>query len=300
MDEFARRTFLRVIETGSITAAARDLDTDVSTVSRRIAALEARLGVQLLERGPKRSEPTAAGLRFYEGMRRLIDEQDALEAEVRGEAAVPRGLLRVACPTNLGELHLTGWTIAFQEQHPVLEVELLLDDRYVDLRAANVDVAIRIGALSDSSLTARRIGAMELGLYAAPRYLGQHAPIRQPSDLSGHDFVLFSFLQAGDQIALACDDGRTERIAMRSRLSINNVGAISHAVAYGAGVHAGPLWLFEPLRGQGVVERVLPDWQAPLYPVHAVHNYGRKPPAKVRFFIDNLAANLARLPGIVR
>ena len=107
-DDTDRRTFLRVIETGALTAASRELRTDVSTISRRIASLEVRLGVKLIERAPRRSIPTAAGLRYSEALRRLIDEQDALEADLRGEATVPRGLLRVACPTNLGERHLTG------------------------------------------------------------------------------------------------------------------------------------------------------------------------------------------------
>lgn len=299
MDDLARRTFLRVVETGSLSAAAKALETDVSTVSRRISGFEATLGVQLFDRKQRKTEPTGAGLKLYEGLRRLVDEQDALEAEVRGEADIPRGLLRVACPTNLGELHLTRWTVEFQAHHPELSIELLLDDRYVDLRGAGVDVAIRIGALSDSALTARRIGAMQLGLFASPRFLADKS-IETPEDLMGCPFVLFSFLQAGDQLSLTGENAAKARVSMSSRLSINNIGAISRAIELDVGIHAGPLWLFAPLEAKGSVRRVLPEWSPPLYPVHAVHNYGRRAPAKVRQFVDHLSVELSKLDGIVR
>ncbi|KPF70555.1 hypothetical protein IP84_02345 [beta proteobacterium AAP99] len=294
-----QRSFLRVIETGSLSAAAKALQTDVSTVSRRLAALEKRLGQKLVERGLRRSEPTEAGLRYFEGLRRLIDQQDALEAELRQEAETPRGLLRVAAPVSLGERHVAGWLHEFQSGYPRVAVELLLDDRFVDLRAAGVDVALRIGQLADSALTARRMGVMQLGLYASTDYLARRGRPEQPSDLDSHDFVLFSFLEAGDHLRLRHDDGRAAEVRMGSRFGVNSIDAILRVIAAGGGIHAGPLWRFEPAREAGEIERVLPGWQPPLYPLHALHGFGRRQPAKVSRWLDFLAVRVAELKGLV-
>ncbi len=292
------RTFLRIVETGSVTAAAKDLGTDVSTASRRLDSLERRLGVKLLIRGPRKTEPTRAALRFYEGLRRLIDERDALEADLREEAETPRGLLRIAAPTNLGERHLTLWAYEFQQAYSRVSVDLVLDDRTTDLRAGSIDVAIRIGQLPDSSLTARRLGAMRLALVCAPQYLASRGKPLKPNELDEHDFVLFSLLQTGDRMKLTNAAGEAASITMRARSGVNNVGAIEHLILAGAGLHAGPLWLFQKHIDSGDLVHVLPDWSPPLYPVHAVHDYGRRPPAKVTRFIDMAMKRMAGLPGI--
>ena len=198
------------------------------------------------------------GLRYYEALRRLIDEQDALEAEIKGTTLTPRGLLRIAAPTNLGERHLAGWALEFQRMQPEVTIEMLLDDRYVDVRAAGIDIALRIGKLADSALTARRLGAMELALVASAAYLKENHTPRSPVDLEAHQFVLFSFLQTGDRLTLTGPRGAKEEIAMRARFSVNNVGAIERVVLDGAGIHAGPLWLFGPAIAEGRLIRVLP------------------------------------------
>ena len=293
------RSFLRVIETGSATAAARDLGADVSTVSRRLGRLERRLGVKLIDRGSRASTPTEIGLRYYEALRRVVDELDSLEADVRGDAQKPRGLLRIAAPTNLGERHVARWANIFATQHPSVTIDLILADQAVDLRGAGVDVAIRIGSLPDSGLVARRLGAMELALFAAPAYLDRCGRPGTPGDLSGHDFVLFSLLQVGDTLPLDGPQGQHVDIRMRSRCAVDTVGAIAEVVMASGGIHAGPLWLFDDLCRRGAVDEVLPGWRPPLYPVHALHSYGRRPPAKVTAFIAHCVPLLRGLPGIV-
>ncbi|MBX9649914.1 MAG: hypothetical protein K2X57_22975, partial [Xanthobacteraceae bacterium] len=121
-----------------------------------------------------------------------------------------------------------------------------------------------------------------------------------PADLDRHTFVLFSFLQAGNELTFTHRSGATARVSMHTRFGINNVGAIERAVLAGAGLHAGPLWLFAPLAAAGRLVHVMPDWAAPLYPVHAIHNFGRRAPAKVSKFIDHIADELRKLDGIVR
>lgn len=291
----AERSFLGVVETGSLSAAARLLGTDVSTVSRRLAALEQRLGVKLMERGQRNSRPTAAGLRYFEGLRRLVDEQDALVADVRGEASTPSGLLRVSAPVNLGERHVARWLLEFQRQWPKVSIELLLDDRYVDLRATGVDLALRIGPLADSSLHARPLGRMALGLFASPDYLAARGRPSKPEQLREHMFVLFSYMQAGDRLRLNHADGRRAEVTMQSSFAVNNVGAIERVVAAGAGIHAGPWWLFGDAVLNGGLESVLPEWAPERAPVHAIHGFGRRVPAKVALLIEHLGQHVSAL-----
>lgn len=192
------------------------------------------------------------------------------------------------------------WLHEFARAHPQLSIELLLDDRYVDLRAAGVDVAVRIGRLADSALTARRLGTMALALVAAPELAGALSGAREPADLAGQPFVLYSLLQSGEQMLFTHRSGRQQKLRMGSRFAANNVAAIRRVVLAGGGLHAGPLWLFDDDLRAGRLVRVLPAWRPPDYEVHAVHGYGRQAPAKVLRFLDVLAQRIGSVHGIAR
>ena len=162
------RLFLRVVETGSLKAAAQERRLNPSIVSRRIVTLEERLGAKLLTRSTRRSAPTEAGARYYEGVRRLLEEQSALEAEVGGQQDTPRGTLKIASAAEFGTRFVAPVAMDMQREYPELSVALTLGSGFSDLVAEGIDVAIRIGQLPDSSLVARRIGAIARVMVAAP------------------------------------------------------------------------------------------------------------------------------------
>ncbi|HEV2605583.1 MAG TPA: LysR family transcriptional regulator [Microvirga sp.] len=294
------RLFLRVVEAGGIAAVAVEMRTEASTVSRRLAALERRLSVRLVQRSTRRSTPTEAGRLYYERLRHILEEVDALEAEVRGEANGPSGLLRVSAPVDFGALFVGPWLLELHRLHDGLRTELLLDDRYVDLVGQGIDVAIRIGRLADSGHVARRLGAMTLVLVATDSYLDRRGRPEQPDDLEDHDFVLYSWLQARDQLALTGPDGATARVRAPSRFAVNSAGAAVRVVEAGGGVHAAPLWLVADALAAGRLERVLPGWSPPTYDVHALYTGGRHVPARVRALVDHLVAKTSEVPGMVR
>jgi DNA-binding transcriptional LysR family regulator len=294
------RLFLRVVEAGGIAAVASEMRTEASTVSRRLAALEQRLGVRLVQRSTRRSMPTDVGRLYYERLRDILEEVDALEAEVRGEASGPSGLLRVSAPTNFGEMFIGPWLLALQQEHPALCVELLLDDRYVDLVGQGIDVAIRIGRLADSSHLTRRLGAMSLVLVACGDYLTRRGRPAVPVELEEHDFVLYSWLQARDQLVLTGPDGATARVRTPSRFAVNNAAAAVRVIEASGGVHAAPLWLVADALEVGRLERVLPEWSPPAYDVHVLFPGTRHVSARVRALVDFLAIQVPTVPGIAR
>ncbi|MEM8803992.1 MAG: LysR family transcriptional regulator, partial [Pseudomonadota bacterium] len=183
--------FLRVIETGSLKAAAAEARTDPSSVSRKIAGLEARVGAKLLIRSTRRSRPTEAGQAYYDGVRHLAAEEAALEAEIAGLSATPKGLLRVTAPLDFGARFVTPVVGRLLAAYPDLSIDLRLGSSFADLREGGVDVAVRIGNLSDSALVARKFADVPRVLVAAPSYLAARGVPQKPLDLAEHDFVFY-------------------------------------------------------------------------------------------------------------
>ena len=288
--------FLRVVEAGSLKAAAAEVGADPSSVTRRIAALEARLGAKLLIRSTRRSRPTEAGQAYYDGVRRLVEEEAALEAEIAGLADTPTGLLRVTAPVDFGARFVTPVVDRLLAAHPDLAVELRLGSDFADLREANVDVAVRIGTLSDSALVARRFGSVPRAVVAAPAYLEWHGRPARPEDLSAHGFLFYRPMP--EMVLRLVRDGAGVTVAVRSRITVNSMTAIRELLLSGRGMAHLPLWACEAALAAGRIVRVLPEWESPAFPVQGVFLPGPFRPAKLRVFLDAMAARVRAEPSL--
>ena len=291
--------FLRVVELGSIRAAAREADVEPSSVSRRLTGLERRLGTQLVDRGQARSRPTPAGQRYYERMRALLAQVAAVEADVAGEAELPKGLLKVNAPIDFGQRFVAGWLLAFAERHPDVDVELTLASGFVDLTAEGMDLAIRVGRLPDSSLKASKLADVPRVLVASPDYLARRGEPETPEDLAGHDHVFFAPANRLQPLKLTAPDGTTVNIPRRGRVTINAVHSAVDAVRAGFGIHAGPRWAFQEWLDAGELVELFPEYRQPSLPMNAIWTPAVLLPARIRAFVDFLRERIRRVPGLV-
>jgi len=288
---------LRVVEAGSLKAAAEQVGTDPSTVSRRLASLEARLAVKLLRRSTRRCSPTDAGARYYDGLRRIVDLERALEAEVSGTADTPRGRLRVTAPVDFGARFVVPVVAKLHAKAKELEIELLLGSEFATLDEQGIDVAIRVGRLRDSTLIARRLGAVPRVLVASPRYLARAGHPRVPEDLEKHDFVFYAARNARGTIELAGPNG-TREVRVHGRLTVNSVTGARALVEAGGGIHLGPLWAFRDAIEDGRLRAVLPDYGLVAYPLHALYAPTAHVPAKIRAFVDAMERHARGEPAL--
>jgi DNA-binding transcriptional LysR family regulator len=287
----AMRVFTRVVELGGLSAAARDLRMGQPSVSETVARLEARLQARLLDRTTRSVRPTEAGSVFYERARRTLDEAAEAEAAVASLKGGLRGRLRVAAPYGIGELLITPVILDLMADHPDLTVELVLNDRFVDPQAEGVDLSIRVGPLGVGDYVARRLGAMRRVLVAAPGYLAERGTPAAPEELTGHGFIRFAGLIAGNRLTLAGPSGTTE-IVMRTVLVANHWRPLRQAIARGIGIGA----IQEPIAAGGLRSgkfvRVLPDWAHAPQEVHAIYAAGRHIPERTRTLVDLLGTGL--------
>ncbi|MGC5698920.1 LysR family transcriptional regulator [Pseudomonas sp. NFXW11] len=291
------RVFFRVVDRGSLTLAAEDLQLEPSSVSRQLSALEQRLNTQLLNRSTRKVSLTPAGARAYEQLRPLIEEMDALLASLDQRHTALSGRLRVSAPVALGERHVTAWLAAFQQRHPQLILDLVLSDRCLDLMTEGIDLALRIGHLPDSSLVARPLGELSHGLYASPDYLRRHGTPRHPADLSSHRALIYAWMteRSPSQLSLS-HQGQVHKVELKGSFYLNNVGAIQAALLAGAGLHAGPDWLLGESLQRGQLLRLLPQWQLPSLPVNLLRLNSRFVAERVSALSDWLVECWQQLP----
>ncbi len=290
---------LRVVELGSIRAAAREAELEPSSVSRRLTGLEKRLNTQLIDRARGRSEPTAAGLRYYEQMRALVGQIAAVESDVAGEAEQPKGLRRVNAPIDFGQRHVSGWLLEFAQRHAEVDVQLTLSSHFVDLRAEGIDIAVRVGRLPDSSLKATKLADVPRVLVASPAYLERHGMPTGPEDLAAMDHVFFAPGNRLQPLELKAPDGRTVRIERKGRVTINAVYSVVDAVKAGFGVHAGPRWAFQQAIDDGEIVELFPEYRQPSLPMNAIWSPAVLLPARIRGFVDFLRQSVRQVPGLV-
>ncbi|WJV22260.1 MULTISPECIES: LysR family transcriptional regulator [Pseudomonas] len=295
----AMHCFVRAVELGSLSSAARELGSTQPTVSKLVAALEKQLGTRLLTRGTNGLTPTEQGKRFYERAKAVLEEYSEAVAEVRGLTERPEGVLRVNVPVSLGVLHLNALLLAFMAQYPEIEVELILNDRFVDLTEENVDLALRLGGDLPPNAIARRIATSPRYLVAAPEYLRQHAPLNSPADLSAHNFLRFAWLAAGDRLELSGPSGEKVSITTQGRYRTNSSLAIRDGVLQGAGLCITPAWLVSDLLDSGQLVRVLPDWSGPANEAFLIYPERRYRPLRVRLLMEYLAERVPQLPGFI-
>lgn len=300
MDRFqAMAVLIRVVDTGSFSAAARQIGVGQPAISKTIAQLEDRLGVRLLTRTSRGLTPTEAGLRYYERARRSIDEAEEAELAARGEGAGLTGTLRVSAGTTFARLHVVPLLPEFLRQHPSLAIDLILDDRVIDLVEEGIDISLRMGRLADSSATARRLGTSARSVMGTRAYFDRHGIPSTPAELATHDGVIYTQGASAGRSGTwqFRRDGTETTVAIRGRLRVNSAEGIRAAVLADMGLTIASDWMFAPERASGAVIAVLGDWALDPIDLWAVFPAGRLISAKARAFADLVSASLRKVPA---
>ena len=287
--------FVRVVERGSFTLAADELEISRAVVSKYVSRLEERLGARLLHRTTRRLSLTEAGAALFEASRGAIERIVEAEDEIAHLQSKPRGRLKVSAPMSFGILHMGPAIAQFAHAHPDIQLDMRLDDRFVNLVEEGIDVAVRIGALTDSSLVARRLAATRSVICASPAYLAEHGEPETPEDLAAHDCLIYS-LAAANVWRFTGPDGREIPVAVSGRFRVNNGIVLGEAAAAGRGILATPSFYVAPLLRDGRLKRILAGYRLPELPIHAVYPERARVPPKVRVFVDFLAARFGRKP----
>lgn len=290
------RLFVRVAETGSFSAAARENGVTQPTVSKQIAQLEEHLGARLFGRGTTGLRLSDAGQALYERARALVGQIDDLRNEIVTQREAPRGILRVSAPVAFGQAYLAPILLSLAREHEGLTIDLLLNDRWVDLVEEGIDVAVRFGPLPDSRLVARQIGVSRQICLASPDYLNAHGEPHTPQELVGHRCIVNNLLSPHGHWRFA-EPGGELRVQVSGNFRANNLHSIRDAVLAGNGIAVGPLWIyFEDIR-RGRVRRILSGFEPAPLAIHALYMPGLQQPAKVRSLVDSLAHALTTVPA---
>jgi DNA-binding transcriptional LysR family regulator len=290
------RLFVAIVEGGSLAAAGRRLGLSPPAVTRALSALEERAGLRLLERSTRRLAPTEAGLRLAEHARHLLAGYAEAMTEAAGEAAAPRGRLRIAAPLVFGRLHVAPLVIAFLDAQPAVTAELVLSDRNADLLQEGLDVALRIGAPGDSGLVARRVGLLRRVVAASPGYLARRGVPATPESLAGHETVLFSNRRTPPEWRFRAPDGRDLVVRVAPRFAVNAAEAAIEAALAGRGIVGALSYQVAQAVAEGQLVRLLRAFEPPAVPVSLVFPSARLMPPRLRAFLDFAAPRLAALP----
>ena len=288
------QAFTATVEKRSLTAAARHLGRSLQSVSRSLAALEHDIGVELIRRTTRRSNPTDAGLAFYRRLSAALAEIEAAKLETSNRRADATGLLRIAGSTGFSPLYIVPALPEFLAAHPGVEVELELSDRFVDIIGEGYDLAIRIGELPDSALRARRLANSRRVVFAAPSYLAKHGRPRSPEDLVRHQCIVRPTAAGGGNAWPFSVNGRVKTIKVGGRLRTSGAVAANMAAALGLGIAFGPLWQVKSLVERGEVELILRRFEPSAIPINAVWPATKVLPARTQLFVEFLAARLRK------
>jgi DNA-binding transcriptional LysR family regulator len=282
-------TFVRVVDTGSFSAAASQMRVGQPAVSKAIAQLEEWLGVRLLLRSTRSLTPTEAGMSFYVRAKRSIEEAEEAVLAARGAGAALSGKLRIAASVCFGRLHIMRQLDRFLEKHPELEIDMVLDDRPINLVEEGIDVAFRSGSLADSALVARKIGQSRRLVMATPAYFAKHGEPRSPAGLIAHQTVIYT--PDGDGVSWTFRQGSTETsVVVSGRLKITAADGLREAVLAHLGIAITSEWIFAPELASGTVKAVLSDWELPSLDLWAIYPTGRMVSAKAREFASFVEA----------
>lgn len=279
------KSFVRVVETGSFSAVAREFNTTQPTISKQIAALEHHLDVQLLTRSTRKLHLTVAGERFYVHCQQVLAAVDEAESSV-GRRQLPSGTLRVNCPVSFGQLQVMPRIKGFLNRYPEIRLELNLSDRFIDFVEEGVDLAIRIGQAQDTALIYQQLGLTRRVAIAATPYLATHREPQTPADLAGHNCIVYTPI--GSEWRFQSPTGAPIHVTVSGNFQTDNSVAVREAVLSGLGIAVSPIWLFGDLTHSEHLRVILPDYQPQPLPIQAVYRRGRFIPAKVRCFIDYL------------
>jgi DNA-binding transcriptional LysR family regulator len=292
MDRFqAMATFVRVVDTGSFSAAARQSNVGQPAVSKLIAQLEDQLGVRLLTRTTRGLSPTEAGQNYYERAVRALEEADEAEIAARGAGRGLAGRLRISAATTFARLHVVPKLPPFLAEHPELDLELIMDDRTIDMVEEGIDVALRMGSLPDSTATARRLATGRRSLVATRAYLASAGVPATPAEVAEHQAVIYTRYDV-PAWTFRHASGAEASVIVSGRIRVTAAEGLRAAVLADMGLAIASDWMFARELANGAVVRVLEDWALPPLDLWALFPSGRMASAKARAFADFVAATL--------
>ncbi|MDY0748302.1 LysR family transcriptional regulator [Paucibacter sp. R3-3] len=285
--------FVRAADLGSLSAAARSLSTTQPTVSKLVASLEASLGARLLERGASRVVLTDEGLRFLESARRLLEDYEEAVAQLDERTVRPSGRVRISAPMALGELRLHALMLRALELYPDLQIDLMLDDRFVDPVEERFDLTVRIGGTLPPDLVARELATWPRYIVASPDYVKRHGRPRTVNDLPEHSFLRYP-MWTDDKVTLSNAEGTVE-LPIQTRYRVNHAVSLLDAVRGGAGIAFQPCWMVNDLLKRKELVRILPQWTGPAQTAYLVYARRRRQPKRVEVMMDLLTREIQSL-----
>jgi DNA-binding transcriptional LysR family regulator len=292
------RSFVRVAERGSLSAVARESGAGQSTITRHLRELEQAVGVPLLSRTTRRVTMTDEGRRYYANAVQILRLVEQAGDEARGTRGASAGTIRISCTAAFGVLHTSRLIFAFQDRYPDIAVDLSLTDERVDLVREGVDIALRLGPLTDSSMKLRALGQSRRLLVASPDYLAARGRPAIPQDLSGHEGIRMSNIAGSDTLALEGRGGERHAVPFAGRFRVDHGLAAREALVAGRGIAPAHRWLVDDLLAAGRLEAILPDYALPAVPLSMLIVPERAGIARVRLLVDFLAEQIGRIPGI--
>lgn len=282
--------FVEAVNLGSFSAAAKHLGISQPAVSQQVRSLEEDLGIRLLNRTTRQLKLTEAGERYYAYARDILERVTEADRSVQSEEAQMSGPLSVGLPLGFAESILSEFLIRFKKEHPGIVLDVSLSDQFVDVIQQRLDVAIRMGVIDDDRLIVRKLGLAQRCLVASPEYLDRRGRPLHPADLPEHDYLLYKNISTGNRVPFISTLGEELAVKITPAMIVNNSATLRQAALAGLGIALSNRWLIDPYLKSGALELVLPDWQYPPHPVHAVYPSNRFIPLKVRRFVDMLQA----------
>jgi len=293
MDQLAAMaTFVRVVDAGSLSGAARSLPSSLTSVSRQISALEERFGTRLLLRTTRRLALTDDGRMLYERAKSILGELKEVELALSSGRDEPSGRIRVSAPSLMGRLWIAPLLAEFLRRYRSVSVELLLVDRSVDMVEEDIQLSLRVGHLRDSQLVARKLADIQMIVCASPSYLERCGVPQSPSDLRRHDCLVFSDAPGVGEWRFKEEVKRECKIRISGRLWVNSLDALVSAAKEGAGIIRVPSWQVEADLATGRLRRILVDHEPPPTPVHLLFQSSRLASPKIRVFVDYLVEQM--------
>ncbi len=294
MDANELLIFAKVVQYGSFTAAARQLGQPKSTLSRKLASLEKRLGVRLLQRSTRRLRLTEVGQAYYQRCAAIASQMEEAETAVSSMLHVPQGKLKITTTVEFGVFYLEPILNMFLKQHPKINAHIELTERLVDLIGEDIDIAIRMGELDESSLTARRIGNSAMRLVASPAYIKKNGVPKKVADLEKHDCIIFTGPHPDGIWELLGPGNVKEEVHVQGRITSNSLSMVREATLAGEGITLLPPYAVEHALQKGELVAVLPEWATRNDPISIVFPSSRLLLPKVRVFVDFLAENFSK------